>query len=596
MSRLRTRRKFVDRVVTPSGAALGRISGPNAVIIGDSAPPSVPANLREQEVGATRVTVAWDASTDSGSGIGGYRVYVDGANTPFAETTALSYEVSGLATDTAHIFRVSAFDSQGNESAQSDPLSATPSLWDGGIVTVQEVALTVGVAADIDMASYLTEEATITSVTGSVPGMAYNAETMRFAGTPTTASPTSDDYEMDFTADDGQTSLFADYQARISGPGVLWAHRFLSTADIAGYQRSAPDSGSVNSAGRTTVYDPNIQQFVAGAGVIPGDGALRQVYHGGEDWGGGAWQWRRPLQPFDTDINQPGVPTLPSTLAPWQYFQNHPEVATVMHTDYQVAHGTPSRTGVFLADAIYIQTWMKLSPGRISNDASPDGKCFMLENCYASDEAQFVMNVGPGSASAMRLYTNKGSGFNAALETVQTSGPTSSGRRQPGSQYTIPSGPYAGQSASNVCISNNRNVAGWDGMCWTFPDDAWVSLLYYWKPGHHAGSTASVANAANDGARDTTVTVWAATEDEIRAGLGYTRVHHKTDYVWRFSEEERFGSSSAYLPFGLQQILLNHFTGGTQWDTSAPTFWHQFDQIICSTQPIPCPAVAPAVT
>ena len=389
------------------------------------------------------------------------------------------------------------------------------------------------------------------------------------------------------------TTAAADWQARTSAAGVLWAHRFQSVDDIRGYQRSAPDSGSVNGAGRTTVYDPTIQQFSANEGIIPGDGALRQVYHGGEDWGGSAWQWRRPLQPFDYDINNPGVATLPSSLEPWRYFQNHPEVATVMHTDYQAAHGSPSRTGPFLSDRIYIQLWMKLSPGRITSGDAPDGKCVMLENCYTSNEAQFVMNVGPGSSSAVRVYTNKGSGFNAALENPQTSGPSSGGQRQPGSQHTIPSGAYSGQSAANVCVYNNRNVAGWDGMCWTFPDDKWVSLLYYWKPGHHAASTASVGDPANNAARDTTLTIWAATEDEIRAGSGYTRVHHKTDYVWRYSEDDRFGSSSSYLPFGLQQFLLNHFTGGLAWNITPLTFWHQFDQIICSIEPIPCPTWAP---
>lgn len=376
------------------------------------------------------------------------------------------------------------------------------------------------------------------------------------------------------------TTALQDWQARTSGPGVLWAQRFQSAeTDIQGWQHSS------------TSYDPTRQQFIAGAGVIPGDGALRQIYRGGEDWGGGSWRWCRPIQPMVGDINQPGVATLAKQPS-YYWFQNQ-VIASVMHTDYQSAHGSPSRTGPFLADDIYFQMWIKLSTGRTLDSNAPGGKLVMLESAYQNTSNEMVMTIGPGSRRIGSLYANKGSGFNSGLEDPQGSGGSNSGRRQPGSTYTIPSGALAGQSSANVCTFDNGQTYGWNNACWTWPEDEWVNWLIRFKPGHQYITT-PVESASNDPVRDTVITTWAATATDIAAGRGYTRIHHKTDYVWEYDNALRFGPSSPYQPYGINWFSLNHFTGGNNWVITPLTFWHQFDQIICSTQPIACPAVAPS--
>lgn len=454
--------------------------------------------------------------------------------------------------------------------------------WIGGNDTTTDVQATVGTPVDFDVAAQVTGEQSIALVSGSVPGLAYDSQTMRLTGTPTIANE-APGYDVVFDADDGQASgAAADWAARIGGPGVLWAHRFQSAEnDIQGWQHSSNPAS----------YNPDRQQFIADGGIIPGDGALRQVYAGGEDWGGGSWRWCRPMQPMVGDINEPGVAELDRQPS-YYWFQNR-VIGSIMHPDYQSAHGSPSRTGPSIGPEIYVQQWIKLSAGRTTSADAVTGKMVMLESAYQNTSNELVLQVGgPGARRAPHLYTNKGSAFNSALSQPQEGGFGNTSIRQPNSPYVLPSGPMAGQTAGSVCTFNNGQTHGYQNVCWTYPENKWMSVLLRFKPGHQRGST-TLNSPANDGSRDSVVQMWVATEDEIRAGQGYTLVHSKSDYVWEYDDALRFGAGADYQPYGINWFSLNHFTGGNNWAITPLTFWHQFDQIICSLQPIPCPTWAP---
>jgi len=98
----------------------------------DTAPPSVPANLRTTNVTDSQVDLAWDASTDPapGSGVAAYEVFVDGVSAGTVSTT--SFSAAGLAANTTYSFTVRAIDGLGNLSAQSNPLSVTTNPSTGG--------------------------------------------------------------------------------------------------------------------------------------------------------------------------------------------------------------------------------------------------------------------------------------------------------------------------------------------------------------------------------------------------------------------------------------------------------------------------------
>ncbi len=105
---------------------------PNAPASGDTEAPSVPAGLVASTVSDTRIELGWEASTDN-SAVEGYRVFRDG--TAAAVTAATSWLDTSLSPATSYAYRVAAFDSSGNESAPSSPVTGTTSGGGAGGAT-----------------------------------------------------------------------------------------------------------------------------------------------------------------------------------------------------------------------------------------------------------------------------------------------------------------------------------------------------------------------------------------------------------------------------------------------------------------------------
>src|SRR5690349_97791 len=93
----------------------------------DTTPPTVPGNLAAVALTPSQVEVSWDASSDTGAGVAGYRVYRDGNATPIANVTVTHYTDTGLESNTAFVYTVRAFDaaSPPNESALTTSVSVT---------------------------------------------------------------------------------------------------------------------------------------------------------------------------------------------------------------------------------------------------------------------------------------------------------------------------------------------------------------------------------------------------------------------------------------------------------------------------------------
>ena len=93
----------------------------------DTTAPSVPTGVTATAQSASQIAVSWQASTDAGSGMAGYRVYRNGAATPLASVATTTYTDSGLAPSTRYSYTVRAYDraSPANESALSAPAAAT---------------------------------------------------------------------------------------------------------------------------------------------------------------------------------------------------------------------------------------------------------------------------------------------------------------------------------------------------------------------------------------------------------------------------------------------------------------------------------------
>jgi len=92
---------------------------------GDTQAPSVPAGLTATGVTWSTVTLSWSASTDNVA-VSGYTIYRGGASVGTSSTTG--FTDSGLAPSTTYSYTVDAFDSAGNHSAQSAPITATTAV------------------------------------------------------------------------------------------------------------------------------------------------------------------------------------------------------------------------------------------------------------------------------------------------------------------------------------------------------------------------------------------------------------------------------------------------------------------------------------
>lgn len=349
-------------------------------------------------------------------------------------------------------------------------------------------------------------------------------------------------------------SALADWQARVGAAGVLWAQRFQQTSDMT---RWSPDV-----TGYATLQ--------ANEGIIPGDYCLRQTVPAGAGGVAGASRWARPLQPQPGDINQPGVALGAggNYLALWNSSAN----AYVMNPAYAgVPHGTPLRSGVSMGADIYLQFRVRYSANRY-NAGVAAGKMLYVTCNYIDPTQELVLRANSTSVGPVRAifpYTNFSNAWNSALEDPQGSGGGGSGSKEPGGAYA-------------ACTNSNQ------GACYLWQPGVWQTVLVHIKPGTQCGPSHVLANADNNASRNTTVEIWVAQPGETT----YTLVSRKTDYVWQYDDSAQNGSTpGVYHAYGFSWMELNPYTGGGAWASNSETFYHEFDQVICSLQPIACPQV-----
>ncbi len=93
----------------------------------DVTPPTVPQGLAASAASSTQIVVSWQASSDAGSGVAGYRVFRNGGATAVATVPGTSFTDTGLSAATRYSYAVLAFDAAtpANESALSAPAATT---------------------------------------------------------------------------------------------------------------------------------------------------------------------------------------------------------------------------------------------------------------------------------------------------------------------------------------------------------------------------------------------------------------------------------------------------------------------------------------
>ena len=122
-------------------------------ITNDSLPPSVPSGVVAMASSPSSVTVSWQASTDSESGVAIYRITQNTIAVGTVPSAQLSYTAGLLASNAMYCFQVVAEDVVGNRSAASTPsaCASTPSALnvptaptdaDAGAITNNSVTVT----------------------------------------------------------------------------------------------------------------------------------------------------------------------------------------------------------------------------------------------------------------------------------------------------------------------------------------------------------------------------------------------------------------------------------------------------------------------
>lgn len=91
----------------------------------DSIAPTKPTGLAASSVGTTSLTLSWSPSTDAGSGMESYGVYIDGPWALSATAPATSVQVVGLQPGTRYEFSLTAMDVAGNMSGWTEKLAVT---------------------------------------------------------------------------------------------------------------------------------------------------------------------------------------------------------------------------------------------------------------------------------------------------------------------------------------------------------------------------------------------------------------------------------------------------------------------------------------
>lgn len=357
-------------------------------------------------------------------------------------------------------------------------------------------------------------------------------------------------------------SAAADWQKRISGPGVVWYHGFESDHEVNNF-RWTPGFGSGN--------DPQ----AVGSPLAP---LVRRITTDGSDKGNGPCcleivrpagsadgsVWWRPFSPIvggttsgngrGAGNNDPGA----SGAIPAKSYSptsGGGQIAGWKGGYYGNAQYHSTAPSQFDGTEYYLQARVKIDPNRIAGgNANVDvGKLFYFTRTDRSATDQEIV-VYSGHPIAGRNYF----GMYRSVSPPLASDPpgTAVHGDHPGTQF--------GGVGDGLCRFDNSG--GRRANCFYWPENEWVTVLWHIRPGTMSGPLGSMT-----GNNDTLVEVWIA-----RAGeTSYTR-------IW--------SQPGVDLPFDVQwghnALICSIYHNGANMPIQ---FYHRYDQIIFSREFIPCP-------
>ncbi len=208
----------------------------------DTQAPSTPTNLQATAQSYSQINLTWTASTDNNS-VSGYKIYRNGSQA--GTSIATNYSDTGLSGSTAYTYRVSAYDSAGNESGQSTQAQATTPVAPALIGHD-----TIGASTDSSNANFINTTRYTAPQTGSITSISV------YVSSPISTSP-NNQFQVAIYANNSGTpgSLIAQSQS-----GTLTGNTW-NTLPVTATLQSGTDywlaynTNAANSSSNNTTYD-----------------------------------------------------------------------------------------------------------------------------------------------------------------------------------------------------------------------------------------------------------------------------------------------------------------------------------------------------
>ncbi len=348
----------------------------------------------------------------------------------------------------------------------------------------------------------------------------------------------------------------ADWNTRISGPGVVWHHNFDSAAEVNQFRWTNGYSGGNDPLAKGSNGSNVSWQASGGADGGP---FMRLTYPGGGAGGGGSY-WARPFAALNSASTGRGAadPAAAGSIAVQPYVVSDGSSTLVNwgNTSTNAAwYGAPSTAAAnptkFQGTDFYIQVRVRRvqTPG-----TPPDSGSYS----YITGKSVWLTTMN-ASYTAQELVTFGQSAFNSDQVGVQSWHNT-----YVGANFDSVGG---NQPNSTITTANNGNKWRYSG--------GWDTLLYHITPGTAGGT----------GANRTRFEVWA--QHDLTLHPGEAGLYIK---IWdvMFTSSYDSGTTSTGAPSypGWNALLLAIYHNGSPFQTS---FSYDYDQVIFSRATIAAP-------
>ena len=557
------------------------------VLLIDTTPPAVPTwpNPAFTNVSSTGFTVSWNANTEID--LREYQLWRSVSGGAFSQLAIVPkgtnfYVENALTASTTYAYKLKSVDNSSNASnfstTQTQTTTATvPQLgWTGALPS----PINVPQNSYFDLAPY------IVGTPGTLTDSVALPANVTISLTPTPRLVASSSAVVGASTTNNVftlgTSAEADWIARSTGAGVVWAHDFRYQEEVWAFL-----DRQITGTQRWQTADG-----------ITGNGCLECYIPTGL---GNTGSWSRPFSRLKAGTN--GLP----------YDDPGAAGAVVLRSDYSYDHSVDISTpysswqgGIYCNNAynpnygghsslnpnlganmfdgsdFWIQYRAKIQGSRWDDVQNPDGKFTMITTMRKSNPDQELViqsqvrwpydHINNPTTNEFRCYTSNGQHQNSALNSTQGGG----GSIEPGGVF------------ASTCQIGDATTA----VCWYYPRDTWFTLLFHVIPGHAGNIDLDPAAAGNNGARDTGLQVWTDWNSTTQQRQNtYIKIFDKTDFVWGFG-----GANNTTNPDdsaeGWSALILNCFVNSGALGAVASTGWYQrYTQVIFSKQTIPCPQI-----